>query len=72
MQKKEGCVSVDIGDGNLISVCRKYQKKFWKGMEAGLSGRLKKKVNNTCAWFSTAINNVQNQNVDKRNCIFVK
>jgi hypothetical protein len=31
VNKKECCDTVDIGDGDFISLCRKYQNKFWLG-----------------------------------------
>jgi hypothetical protein len=31
VNKKEWFDAVDIGDGDFISLCRKYQNKFWSG-----------------------------------------
>lgn len=50
VHKKEDFESVDIGDGDFISLCRKYQNKFWLGEYEELRTARKIKVNNSCTW----------------------
>jgi len=53
VDKNKRVEAVDIGDGNFISLCRKYKNKFWSWLKEGLREKEMRKVNISFSTLST-------------------